>query len=145
MTDMTIGKLAAATGVGIETIRYYEREGLLDPPSRTASNYRKYPPEAVGRLRFVVQAKALGFSLAEIRELLRLQRGGSRAEVREIADRHLADVRAKLASLHAIESVLSELVTDCDGCGDAAEGCPIIESIAAMPGPVRRIAKEDAR
>lgn len=133
MMSKTIGKLAAVTGVGIETIRFYEREGLLEPPRRTAANYRMYPATAESQLRFIVHAKALGFSLAEIRELLRLQKGGTRSEVREIAGRHLADVRAKLASLHAIESALSELVTDCDGRGDAAEGCPIIESIAAMP------------
>ncbi len=135
MMNKTIGKLAASTGTGVETIRFYEREGLLEPPLRTASNYRMYPPEAEARLRFIVQAKTLGFSLAEIRELLRLQEGGSRAEVREIAGRHLADVRARLASLQAIESVLDTLVSDCDGCGDAADGCPIIESIAAMAQP----------
>ncbi len=132
--NKTIGKLAAATGIGIETIRFYEREGLLEPPLRTPANYRLYPPAAETRLRFILRAKALGFSLAEIRELLRLQKGGSRSEVREVAGRHLADVRAKLESLRAIETVLDELVADCDGCGDASEGCPIIESIASLKG-----------
>lgn len=134
MKNQTIGKLAAATGIGIETIRFYEREGLLEPPLRTPANYRLYPPEAESRLRFILRAKALGFALAEIRELLRLQKGGSRSEVREVAGRHLADVRAKLVSLRAIEVVLDELVADCDGCGDASEGCPIIESIASSAG-----------
>lgn len=129
MKHQTIGKLASATGVGIETIRFYEREGLLDEPRRTQANYRLYPPAAEQQLRFIAHAKTLGFSLAEIRELVHLQKGGRRADVRDIASRHLSEVRQKLRALNSIESVLSALVRDCDGQGESSDGCPILEAL----------------
>lgn len=128
---MTIGKLASAAGVGIDTIRYYEREGLLAEPRRTRANYRLYPPAAVQQLRFIAQAKSLGFSLAEIRDLLRLQTGGTRADVWRIAEGQLAEVRNKLRALRSIESVLSPLISACHGADEVGEACPILDALAA--------------
>ncbi len=131
-TSLTIGKLAQAAGVGVETIRYYEREGILPPAERTAANYRMYSPAAVARLRFVLRAKTLGFSLAEIRNLLALQAGGDRGAVRALAQAHLQDIEARIKDLLAMRAVLATAVADCDGHG-AVDGCPIIDAIQTRP------------
>ncbi len=131
MDGLSIGKLAAASGFGVETLRFYEREGLLPEPPRTASGYRVYPVDSVPRMRFVRRAKELGFSLQEIRELLRLQDGGGRRrEVRELTAAHLAEVERRIADLQRVRDVLAGLRDCCDGRG-AVQGCPIIEAIAS--------------
>ena len=126
--DLTIGRLAAAADVGVETIRYYQRRRLLPIPP--AVGVRRYPKEVLRRVRFIRQSQALGFSLEEIRELLRLEEGGSRKDVRRIARDRLANVRDKLAALQKMENVLAHLVAECEASGAQAP-CPIIGALAA--------------
>lgn len=129
-TTMTIGRLARSAEVGVETIRFYEREGLLHEPARTASGYRQYPPEAVARLEFIRRAKQLGFSLAEIRELLALARpGGDRARVKAIAGHKLAEIDRRIERLRRMRTALAELDRQCSGHGPV-EGCPIVETLS---------------
>lgn len=128
---MAIGALARRTGANIETIRYYERIGVL-PPAERAGRYRRYGPEDAARLAFIRRARALGFTLEEVRALLRLAASvgaTSCAEVRGLAAGHLADVRAKLADLRAIERTLADTVRRCDA-GELA-GCPLIDDLSA--------------
>ena len=128
---MTIGQLAEKAGIGIETIRYYEREGLIPEPPRRASGYRAYGPEAVQRLRFIANAKELGFSLNEINELLSLRVGNgvSCQQVRERAQQKLADIHGKIQSLNRMKRGLERLATACHGRGPTSE-CPILEALA---------------
>lgn len=132
MGELTIGRLASAAGVGIDTVRFYERAGLLEKPPRTAAGYRLYVEADAARLRFIRRAKALGFSLEEIRELLRLNDGGGRrGSVRAIAVQRLAEIEQKLSQLTRMRNTLRQLVEQCHGRG-ALAGCPIIE--AALRG-----------
>ena len=135
---MKIGELARRGEVNIDTVRYYERQGLLPQPRRQASGYRSYGDEDVARLRFVRRAKELGFSLEEIAELLRLSTAtdGHRSEVRTLAARRLVDVESRLAELERIRGVLTDLVDRCSGKG-SIEGCPIIEAVVAPTQPAR--------
>jgi DNA-binding transcriptional MerR regulator len=129
MKEMTIGKLAAAAGVGIDTVRFYERLGLLREALRSESGYRRFTPDDLERLRFVRRAKALGFSLDEIADLLRLNDGrGSRAEIRDLAARRLAQITQDLRELTSIKTTLEALVHRCSGKGSAA-GCPIVQAV----------------
>ena len=129
MSTLTIGKLANAAGVGIDTVRFYERAGLLNKPRRTASGYRLYAASDVGRLRFIRRAKTLGFSLEEIAELLRLNDGGGRrGAVRAVASRRLAEIEQKLRELSGMRDTLRHLVFRCRGDGPLA-GCPIIDAV----------------
>lgn len=126
---LTIGRLARAAGVGVETIRYYEREGLLPEPARTASGYRQYPADTVDRLGFIRRAKRLGFSLGEVRELLALaQAEGERAQVKAIAEHKLAGIERRIEELTRMRAALTELTRRCSGRGPV-EGCPIIEAL----------------
>jgi len=128
---MKIGELAQRAGVGIDTVRYYEKEGLLPKAQRLASGYRVYDPQDVRRLRFVKRAKALGFTLPEIRELLALSdhRGDDMAAMKTAATEKLADVQAKIAELNRIREGLETLVASCPGHG-ALEQCPILNALA---------------
>ena len=119
-TALTIGRLAESAGVGVETIRYYERRGLLPPPPRTASGYRQYSEEEVRRLALIRRAKDLGFTLTEILELLDGDDGGA-AGVRRAAVAKLAAVEGEMAALAAVRARLAGLVATCDGGDD--EGC----------------------
>ena len=131
MPGLTIGKLARAAGVGIDTVRFYERAGLLPKAQRTASGYRLYEPDDADRLRFIRRAKGLGFSLDEIAELLQLNAGkGTRASVRKLAQHRLDDLNQKLEEMTAIRDALSHLVKRCWGDGPVS-GCPIIEGVLA--------------
>ena len=133
MPGLTIGKLAREAGVGIDTVRFYERAGLLPKAQRTASGYRLYQPGDADRLRFIRRAKALGFSLDEIAELLQLNAGkGTRASVRTLAQHRLDDLNQKIAEMTAIRDALSHLIKRCSGDGPVA-GCPIIEGVLAKP------------
>jgi MerR family copper efflux transcriptional regulator len=125
----TIGKAAERAGLSVDTLRFYEREGLLPSPRRTASRYRLYDEAAIARLRFIGRAKSLGFTLAEIRELLQLNDGGGRrGPVRAIARQRADEIARKIDELARVRAMLEHLVSDCDGHGRLA-GCPIIEAL----------------
>lgn len=128
---MKIGELAQRAGVGIDTVRYYEKEGLLPKAQRLASGYRVYDQQDARRLRFVRRAKALGFTLPEIRELLALSdhRDDDMAAMKAAATEKLADVQAKIAELDRIRAGLETLVESCPGHG-ALEQCPILNALA---------------
>jgi MerR family mercuric resistance operon transcriptional regulator len=127
---LTIGNLAEACGVNLETVRYYERRGLLPKPPRSASGYRLFPAEAVQRLRFIQRAKELGFSLAEIRELLslRVSPHNRSAAIRSRTEAKIADIEEKIRALESIKRTLKKLTKACAGCGPISE-CPILESL----------------
>ncbi|MCK2244172.1 MULTISPECIES: MerR family transcriptional regulator [unclassified Crossiella] len=113
---MRTGELAARAGVNPQTLRYYERRGLLAPPRRSTSGYRDYPPDALARLRFIKRAQALGFTLEETEELLHLADGGPAScdTARTLATARLADIEDRVADLTRMREALSELVTRCD-------------------------------
>lgn len=127
---LTIGKLAKATGVNAETIRYYERAGMIAPPGRTEGNYRSYRDDDVARLRFVRRMRELGFTLEQIRTLLSIagQRDSSCGTVDAIASEHLVEVERKIADLTALRQQLADAVASCKG-GTVAE-CRILEAFA---------------
>jgi Cu(I)-responsive transcriptional regulator len=127
---LSIGELARLTDTKVETIRYYERIGLLPSPARTSGNYRAYARPQLERLSFIRRGRDLGFSLDEIRELLRLSDDRSQpcAEVDRIARLHLAEVERKLADLAALRAQLEQLIGQCQH-GTVAE-CRIIEALA---------------
>ncbi len=132
LENLTIGAFASAAGVNVETIRFYQRKGLLPEPEKPYGSIRRYGESDVTRVRFVKSAQRLGFSLDEVTELLKLEDGAHCDEAREQAERKLADVRVKLADLRRIERVLAELVERC--C--AATGqvrCPLIEALQQTP------------
>ena len=130
MQTLKTGELAQQAGVNVETLRFYERKGLLPEPPRRVSGYREYPPESVQRVQFIKRAQELGFSLREIKELLalRVQAGTTCADVRQRAREKVADVQQKIADLKAIERSLEKLVRSCSGRGPLSE-CPILEHL----------------
>lgn len=130
MKFMTIGQLARRAEVGIETVRFYERQGLLETPARKDSGYRQYDESVVARLRFIKRAKELGFSLKEIKELLALRVDPSTtcAEVRSRAKTKIADVEEKIQALQRIKNALLELTAACRGRGPTSE-CPILDAL----------------
>lgn len=127
---MTIGRLARIGGVNLETVRYYEREGLLPKPPRTQSGYRIFPPDAARRLRFIKRAQDLGFSLAEIKELLslRMRRGARHADVRFRAQAKIDDIEQKIKTLQRMKGALRDLADRCESCPPSA-ACPILASL----------------
>lgn len=137
MTGLTIGEVAKKAQVHIETLRYYERRGLVPRPPRSVSNYRLYPEEAVRRVRFVKRGQELGFSLREIKELLSLRAasGTKCAEVRERAMAKIRDLEAKIESLKAMRKALSKLVAECRSEGPASMGCSILECLDSVKKP----------
>jgi len=128
--QLTISRLARLGGVNLETIRYYERQGLLPAPPRTAAGYRVFPREAARRLRFIKRAQELGFSLNEIAELLalRLKPGAKQTDMRMRAEAKITDIDQKIRTLQAMKKTLRQLTDRCEGCGPLAE-CPILESL----------------
>jgi MerR family copper efflux transcriptional regulator len=132
---LTIGRIAQSAGVAIDTIRFYEREGLLPEPRRRPSGYREYDQATVSRLRFIRRAKDLGFTLDEIRELLALSadRNDGVEGVRERAAARLRAIDERIAELQRVRDGLSELVDACPGHG-APEACPILKALAE-PNP----------
>jgi MerR family mercuric resistance operon transcriptional regulator len=137
MSDHVSGKglqraeLARRTGCNLETTRYYEKIGMMPDPPRTGAGYRVYDGGHVSRLRFILRARELGFAIAEIRGLLDLVDGGTQtcAEVKERTERHLADVRAKIADLGRIEAVLAATAAQCSG--DEVPDCPVLNALSA--------------
>ncbi len=130
--SLTIGKLAQEAGINLETVRYYERRGLVPKPPRTPSGYRLFPAETAQRLRFIRHAQELGFSLTEIRELLTLRVSPriSRSEIRKRAEAKIVDIEKKIKRLESMRKSLRKLTTSCTGCGPVSE-CPILESLDA--------------
>ena len=129
--SLTIGRLAREAGINLETVRYYERRGLLPKPPRSASGYRLFPADAAPRLRFIRRAQELGFSLIEIRELLalRVSPRTTSAEIRKRTEAKIADIEHKIKSLESMRKSLRKLTNSCAGCGPISE-CPILESLA---------------
>lgn len=129
---LSIGQLSRHIGVKIETIRYYERAGLLPAPARTEGGHRVYDRGAARRLNFIKRSRALGFSLDDIRALLGLDEGAPTCgEVMSLTRRHLDGVRAKIADLKKLEKTLSRAVTQCEGGDDLA--CPVIDALSGEP------------
>jgi len=126
---MWISQTAKQAGVNAQTLRYYERRGLLPKPPRRGSGYREYPADAVRVVRFIKRAQELGFSLDEVEELVRLRgvRRGERQKVRAIAERKIADIDQKIAHLQSMREALERLVASCHHGG--AADCPIIEAL----------------
>jgi MerR family transcriptional regulator, copper efflux regulator len=129
MQTMTIGKVAARAGVSIDTVRYYERHGLLSSPPRRASGYREYGPADVDRLRFIRRAKDLGFTLAEIGELLSFSADRNVRGVKRRAEQRLADIEQKIRELQRVRRGLKSLIEACPGRGEP-ERCPIIAALS---------------
>jgi len=124
--------VAQEAGINLETLRFYERKGLIDEPPRLKSGHRRYPPDVVARLRFIRNAKELGFSLKEIKELLtlRIDPASSSADVRERVVTKIADIDQKMRSLRAMKKSLRRLSEACSGCGPVSE-CPILDDLAS--------------
>lgn len=130
MGTLTIGQLAQRSGVGVETVRFYEREGLIPEPPRRPSGYRDYPLETLTRIVFIRRAKALGFSLKEINELLdfRVRPRRSCAQVKRSAEVKIADIDGKIASLRRMRRALKDLTRACEDRTPTTE-CPILSSL----------------
>lgn len=128
---ITIGELAKRGAVNLETIRYYERQGLLPKPPRSSSGYRLFPLDSVRRVRFIKRAQELGFSLKEIKELLalRVTPGTTSADVRKRAQAKVANIEEKVQTLRAMKKALVQLTATCCGDGPASE-CPILEGLS---------------
>ena len=131
IVGMRTSQLAEQAGVNSETLRYYERRGLLDRPPRTPGGYRDYPAGAVGVLRFIKRAQELGFSLGEVEELLHLEAGGpdSCDAARALAEARKGDIGARIADLRWVSDSLGELVETCD-LPRAKRTCPLLEALA---------------
>lgn len=132
MTLLSIGKVAKRAGISVETIRFYERKGLLQEPQRKESGYRQYQEEDIRKLVFIQHAKNLGFSLNEIRDLMSLQadsRSTSR-EVKDMAEHKLQDIEEKIKMLQRMRRTLKPLVDKCPGKGPTSE-CPILDALAS--------------
>ncbi len=129
MSEMSIGELAKDTGVNVQTVRYYERRGLLAPPARTRAGYRRFNAEAARQVRFIKRAQGIGFTLKEIHDLLTLRADPdtSCADVKARAQAKILDIDGKLRLLQAMRQALAELAESCDGRGDGH--CPILNSL----------------
>lgn len=131
---MTIGMLATAVGVGVETIRYYQRIGLMSIPERSYGRVRRYASTSIERLHFIKHAQQLGFTLEEVAHLLHLEDGTHCAEARELAAHKLVAVDQKLNDLHAMRDVLAKLIAACGSRRGTKQSCPLIESLARNIG-----------
>jgi Hg(II)-responsive transcriptional regulator len=131
---LKIGEVAARASVNVQTLRYYERRGLLPRPPRSESNYRLYSDDTVRRVRFVKRAQELGFSLGEIRGLLDLRVGprATCADVRRRTQAKIAEIEEKIWTLRSMKRVLDSLAATCSGRGPVAE-CPILDSLDEEP------------
>ncbi len=125
--NLTIGNLAASAGVNVETIRYYERRGLIDQPVKPKNGYRRYDKTILDRIHFIKKAQSLGFQLDEIINLLSLANGQC-SEIQSLAEAKLGDVQSKVKDLQRLETVLADLVRQCDARVNKAH-CPIIDAL----------------
>lgn len=130
-TTLTIGQVAKQAGVGVEAVRFYERQGVLETPGRSASGYRQYEPEAVERIRFVKRAQKLGFTLREIKQLLDLRLTPRRScqAVKKRAITKLESIGDKIRELETMRTALNELIENCDGKGTVRQ-CTILECLS---------------
>ena len=132
MQTFTISKLAQAAGVNVETIRFYQRRGLLAEPAKPLVGIRRYGEAEVARMRFIKSAQRIGFTLDEIAQLLQLDDGTHCSEARAIAEHKLADVRQRLADLQRMETALAQLVDRC-AASRGTVSCPLIEALQPAP------------
>lgn len=130
MKTLRIGQVARRTGVGVETVRFYERKGLIQEPPRSASGYRQYPADVIPRIRFIRRAGELGFSLKEIQEFLELRADptASGGAVRDRTEAKVREIEGRIADLESIKSVLAGLTASCGGSGPIGE-CPILAAL----------------
>jgi MerR family mercuric resistance operon transcriptional regulator len=133
---LTIGLVARRAGIGVETVRFYERQGLIEEPPRRLSGYREYDDEVVARLRFIRRAKELGFTLKEIKELLSLRRDPSTpaGDARRRAEAKIDDIEAKIKMLQKMKKALERLTSACRGDATSAE-CPLLHALDREEGP----------
>jgi len=131
METLTIGEVAKRSGVGIETIRFYERKGLIDDPPRRLSGYRQYPEETIDRLRFIRKAKELGFTLNEVNDLLAISTDASAScsDVKERTEIKIESIERKIKALSKMKKALKALASSCEGQGSVRK-CPIIKALA---------------
>ena len=128
-TELTIGRLADEAGVNVETIRYYQRRGLMAEPDKPTGGHRRYDPDAIKRVRFIKRAQVLGFTLDEVGSLLELDEAHACADTRDLAANKLQVIEGKLADLKAMRKALSALLLQCDA-GGKDDRCPIIDALA---------------
>lgn len=130
MKSLSIGQVARQAGVGVETVRFYERQGLLEKPPRKESGYRQYPAEAVSHLRFIKKAKEVGFSLKEIKELLslRLDTAATCEDVKNRAETKILEIEQKIQALQRMKQALTNLTAACNGDAPISE-CPILQTL----------------
>jgi len=130
MKSLTIGQLAKEAQVNVETVRHYERRGLMPEPPRRESGYRQYPLDSVARIRFIKRAQELGFSLQEISELLslRIDPDTTCGDIKRKAELKVADIERKIRTLRGMKKALTKLVSSCRGRGPTSE-CPILEML----------------
>ncbi len=128
-SNLPIGRLAAKAGVNVETIRYYQRRGLLSEPEKPLNGHRRYPAASANRVRFIKRAQVLGFTLEEIAALLRLDAAHACGETRDLATRKHQLIEQKLADLTAMRNALAKLMRQCDS-RDGTGACPIIDALA---------------
>lgn len=127
---LTIGRLAKAAGVNVETVRFYHRVGLLKEPPKPLYGFRNYPPEAVGQIRFIKRSQRLGFNLREIAELLKLGDGQCQ-DTRQIAEQKCAQIQARLADLYAIQHSLEQFIKACNSSEQDVR-CPVVGALARV-------------
>lgn len=130
MIQMTIGQVARQTGVSVETIRYYEKEGLVDEPERNPSGYRQYPAETIKRILFIQRAKAIGFTLREIHDLLSIQEKPEACcgDLLSRAESKMAEIEAKINELQRMKNALQMLTTECVS-DNGLDNCPILDAL----------------
>ena len=130
MDILTIGEVAKRTDISAETIRYYERQGLIPKPARTPSGYRDYQTATIARLKFIKRAKRLGFSLKEIQDLLSLSEdsAATATDIKQRAESKLVEIEAQISDLRRVQTALSELTQACPGRG-IKERCPILNAL----------------
>ena len=138
MKLLTIGKVSKQSGIGVETIRFYEKRGLIDEPSRTEAGYRQYPEDTAPRIMFIRHAKELGFTLTEIKELLhlRVDEATTCDDVRHMAEKKRKDIVARIKSLQGMEHALGRLIEICSSSGPAGN-CPILDELGQEWGSAR--------
>lgn len=134
MELMTIGQLAAAASVNVETVRYYQRRGLLAVPARESGSISRYPEAALTRLRFIKRSQSLGFSLDDVQVLLSLDEGQACSSARQLGELKLAEVRARIHSLQVLEGALQDLVSQC-ATAKRKVSCPLIQALARAETP----------
>jgi Hg(II)-responsive transcriptional regulator len=130
METLTIGRIASRAGIGVETVRFYERQTLIDAPPRSAAGYRQYPENTIQRLRFIRRAKELGFSLKEIKELLVLHGDpkSTCSDIRQRAEKKLDDINGRIHDLKKMRAALELLLAGCSSDATSAQ-CPILQAL----------------